>query len=81
MTTEIGQAKKPTKTSAAILSILSNSLLILLKVVAGVVTGSVSVLAEAIHSALDLVAAVIASSVLGCRTNRLMLDILLATAR
>lgn len=60
MTTEIGQAMKPTKTSAAILSITSNSLLISLKVVAGILTGSVSILAEAIHSSLDLVAAVIA---------------------
>ena len=49
-----------TKTSAAGLSIVSNSFLILLKVVAGILTGSVSVLAEAIHSLLDLMAAVIA---------------------
>ncbi len=60
MTVEIGQVKKPTKTSAAILSIISNGLLILLKVGAGLVTGSVSVLAEAIHSSFDLAAAVIA---------------------
>mgnify|MGYP001130175698 CR=1 FL=1 len=60
MTAEIGQVKKPTKTSAAILSIISNGLLILLKIGAGLVTGSVSVLAEAIHSSLDLVAAIIA---------------------
>lgn len=60
MTAEIGQVKKPTKTSGAILSIISNGLLILLKVGAGLVTGSVSVLAEAIHSSLDLAAAVIA---------------------
>ena len=60
MTVEIGQVKKPTKTSAAILSIISNGLLILLKVGAGLVTGSVSVLAEAIHSSLDLAAAIIA---------------------
>jgi len=60
LTAEIGQVKKPTKTSGAILSIISNGLLILLKVGAGLVTGSVSVLAEAIHSSLDLAAAVIA---------------------
>lgn len=60
MTVEIGQVNKPTKASAAILSIISNGLLILLKVGAGLVTGSVSVLAEAIHSSLDLAAAVIA---------------------
>lgn len=48
-----------TKTSAARLSIISNSLLVLLKMVAGLVTGSVSILAEAIHSLLDLAAAII----------------------
>lgn len=49
-----------TKTSAAGLSVLSNTLLILLKVVAGLLSGSVSVIAEAIHSGIDLVAAGIA---------------------
>ncbi|MEW6142907.1 MAG: cation diffusion facilitator family transporter [Chloroflexota bacterium] len=49
-----------TKTSAAGLSILSNSLLVVFKLVAGLLMGSVSVLAEAIHSAVDLLAAVIA---------------------
>lgn len=49
-----------TKTSAAGLSVLSNTLLILLKLVAGILSGSVSVLAEAIHSGIDLVAAGIA---------------------
>ena len=48
------------KTRTARLSVLSNSLLIILKVVVGTVTGSVSILSEAIHSSLDLVAAVIA---------------------
>ncbi len=48
------------KTRTASLSILSNTLLIVLKIIAGVITGSVSVISEAIHSALDLVAAVIA---------------------
>jgi len=48
------------KTRTARLSVLSNSLLILLKVVVGIVTGSVSILSEAIHSSLDLVAAIIA---------------------
>jgi cation diffusion facilitator family transporter len=45
---------------AAAVSVASNSLLIFLKVTVGFVTGSVSVLAEAIHSAIDLLAAVIA---------------------
>jgi cation diffusion facilitator family transporter len=49
-----------TRTSAAGLSILSNTLLILLKVVAGILSGSVSIIAEAIHSGIDLVAASIA---------------------
>ena len=48
------------KTRTARLSVLSNSLLIILKVVVGVVSGSVSILSEAIHSSIDLVAAVIA---------------------
>jgi cation diffusion facilitator family transporter len=48
------------KTRAAAISIASNSLLIALKVVAGVVTGSVAILTEAAHSAIDLLASVIA---------------------
>jgi cation diffusion facilitator family transporter len=48
------------KTRAATLSIASNSLLILLKIVAGILTGSVSLIAEAIHSCMDLAAAIIA---------------------
>jgi cation diffusion facilitator family transporter len=49
-----------TKTSAAGLSILSNSMLIALKVIVGLVTGSVSVLSEGVHSGVDLLAALIA---------------------
>lgn len=52
--------KNSLKTRTARLSVLSNSLLIILKVVVGAVTGSVSILSEAIHSSIDLVAAVIA---------------------
>ncbi len=48
------------KVKAASLSIASNSLLILLKVIAGLITGSVSLMAEAVHSLMDLAAAVIA---------------------
>ncbi len=48
------------KPKAAAISIVSNSLLILLKIVAGVLTGSISLIAEAIHSVTDLVAAIIA---------------------
>src|SRR4051794_22945022 len=48
------------KTRAAALSIASNSLLIGLKVVAGIVTGSVAILTEAAHSSIDLLASIIA---------------------
>ena len=50
----------PTKTGAAGVSIASNSLLILLKVVAGTVTGSVAILTDAIQSSIDLIASVVA---------------------
>src|SRR3954454_4561040 len=48
------------KTRAAALSIGSNTALIALKVFAGIVTGSVAILTEAAHSAIDLLASVIA---------------------
>jgi cation diffusion facilitator family transporter len=48
------------KTRAAAISIASNTLLIALKVVAGVVTGSVAILTEAAHSSIDLLASCIA---------------------
>lgn len=48
------------KASVALLSIASNAALTLLKIVIGVMIGSVSVLSEAIHSSADLVAALIA---------------------
>lgn len=48
------------KTLAAAISVGSNSLLIALKLVVGWMSGSVSILAEAIHSANDLLAALIA---------------------
>jgi len=50
----------PSKTGAAALSIASNTALILLKTIAGTVTGSVALLTEALHSATDLVASVVA---------------------
>ena len=49
-----------TKTSAAGLSILSNSLLVALKLTVGVLMGSVSVISEGAHSTVDLIAAMIA---------------------
>jgi cation diffusion facilitator family transporter len=48
------------KVKTARLSILSNTLLIIMKVVVGIMSGSVSIISEAIHSSMDLVAALIA---------------------
>ncbi len=48
------------KQRSAALSVLSNSALILLKVVAGTLTGSVAILTEAVHSSIDLVASIVA---------------------
>jgi cation diffusion facilitator family transporter len=42
------------------LSIVSNTALIILKVVAGILSGSVSIISEAIHSGMDLVASIVA---------------------
>jgi cation diffusion facilitator family transporter len=49
-----------TKSGAAALSIVSNSILIALKLAAGAITGSIAILTEAIHSLIDLIASVIA---------------------
>jgi cation diffusion facilitator family transporter len=59
---EVGDwaAESRLKQRSAALSVLSNSGLILLKVVAGTITGSVSLLTEAVHSSIDLVASVVA---------------------
>jgi len=48
------------KVKVAVLSVLSNTLLIILKIIAGILSGSVSIISEAIHSGMDLVAAIIA---------------------
>ncbi|HEX4281540.1 MAG TPA: cation diffusion facilitator family transporter [Solirubrobacteraceae bacterium] len=48
------------KTRTAALSIVSNSVLILLKVIASSITGSVAILTEAAHSSIDLVASIVA---------------------
>ncbi|HNY32582.1 MAG TPA: cation diffusion facilitator family transporter [Fibrobacteria bacterium] len=48
------------KSVAAAISVGSNTLLVVGKLVAGIAIGSVSVISEAIHSAVDLLAAVIA---------------------
>jgi len=52
--------RPPTKTRAAAVSIVSNALLIALKLAAGVITGSIAIITEAIHSSIDLVASVVA---------------------
>ncbi len=48
------------KQRTALLSVGSNSTLIVLKVIAGTVTGSVAILTEAVHSSVDLVASIVA---------------------
>lgn len=48
------------KVQIARLSIISNTLLILMKITAGLISGSVSIISEAIHSSMDLMAAIIA---------------------
>lgn len=52
----------------AALSIVSNSFNVILKFIVGLVTGSVAILSEAIHSSLDLIASVIAY--ISVRTSR-----------
>jgi cation diffusion facilitator family transporter len=49
-----------TKTGAAMLSVFSNSLLIALKLAAGAITGSIAIITEALHSAIDLIASFVA---------------------
>lgn len=49
---------QPTKVAG--LSIASNTFIVLLKLIVGIITGSVAVVSEAIHSSLDLMASVIA---------------------
>ncbi len=48
------------KQHAALLSVISNGVLVVLKLVVGLLGGSVSVVSEAIHSGVDLLAALIA---------------------
>lgn len=48
------------KVSIARLSIISNTFLIVMKLIVGLISGSVSIISEAIHSSMDLMAAVIA---------------------
>ena len=48
------------KRRTAALSLLSNTTLILIKLFAGLITGSVAILTEAVHSSIDLVASIVA---------------------
>jgi len=48
------------KVKVAMLSIISNISLILMKIIAGAISGSVSIISEAIHSSMDLLASIIA---------------------
>jgi len=48
------------KQKTATLSVISNSVLVILKLVVGIVSGAVSIVSEAAHSAVDLIAAFIA---------------------
>jgi cation diffusion facilitator family transporter len=52
--------KQKQKTSVALLSIISNSILVVLKLLVGIITGAISVLSEAAHSSMDLIASIIA---------------------
>jgi cation diffusion facilitator family transporter len=52
--------KNKRKSNVAMLSVISNSSLVILKLAVGLMIGSVSVISEAIHSGVDLLAAIIA---------------------
>ena len=54
------QAQAPQKLRAVRVSIVSNSILIALKVAAGAITGSIAIITEAAHSSIDLIAAIVA---------------------
>lgn len=48
------------KVKVSLISIISNSILILFKIIAGILSGSVSIISEAIHSGMDLIASLVA---------------------
>jgi cation diffusion facilitator family transporter len=48
------------KQNVALLSVISNSILIVFKIIAGIFMGSISVISEAVHSAIDLIASIVA---------------------
>jgi len=53
-------SKKLSKSAVAFLSIISNTFLIIFKISVGLLSGSVSILSEALHSGMDLMASTIA---------------------
>ncbi len=53
-------SRRETKSGAALVSVLSNTVLIALKIAAGLITGSIAILTEAVHSAVDLLASFVA---------------------
>ncbi len=53
-------AQSPVKTRAVRVSIVSNSILIALKLAAGAITGSIAIITEAAHSSIDLIASIVA---------------------
>lgn len=56
MITDVNREKQ----STARLSVISNTLLVILKLIVGIYTGAVSLISEAAHSAVDLLAALVA---------------------
>ena len=58
--TETNQGQGKEKSRAALVSIISNTSLVLLKLAAGLITGSVAIISEAVHSGMDLAAALMA---------------------
>ena len=54
------EARNKRKSNVALLSVISNTSLVFLKLIVGIMIGSVSVISEAIHSGVDLLAAIIA---------------------
>jgi len=60
MSTKTLKALNTEKKFAANFSVISNAGLVLLKLLVGIMSGAVSIIAEAIHSGLDLAAAIIA---------------------
>jgi cation diffusion facilitator family transporter len=56
----MNEARSTSKRRAAALSVGSNTFLVLSKLIVGITTGSVAIISEAIHSAMDLLAAIIA---------------------